>query len=121
MILPASKLELGHCVIANDLDRPCAKMVCVIVGFMASRVQLKYINKDPQFNNHNRDDGFFAYRELVTPLNTFGVEIFSDGDEYWCEVTGESSAKYPDGVPRLWQDNSNTRYKIRKSLLECPA
>lgn len=101
--LLASAVALGHCVILNEVEQPCARQVGVVVGIEGDFVRTKYLCADSLFTSYNKK-GCLNPRASVTPLADFGVELRVDGDVYWCEVVGESRATYADGERRRWQE-----------------
>lgn len=127
--LPASKIDVGHCVILNDSESPSGHMVCVIVDSDEEFVWCKYLNSDHTFSTFNHRRGMRISRasalQNMTPLNDFGVRIvaryitgvLSDdgGWIYHCERIGESTATYRDGHPRRWQEREPFKHWARQN------
>lgn len=127
--LPASKIEVGHCVILNDAEEPSGRMVCVIVDANDESVWCKYLNSDRMFDSFNNRRGMRILRypglHDMTPLNVFGVRIFAcyeagtntvhGGWRYCCERIGESTATYRDGHPRRWQEREPFKHWARQN------
>lgn len=97
--LLSSAVEVGHCVIINDCDQPCGKLVAVVCHVQDDLVVAKYLSASIKMNvcKNRRPD-------LVMPVGRFGVKVVMVGDQYWCEKIGESTAVYPDGKHRPWQE-----------------
>lgn len=115
--LLASAVALGHCVILNEVEQPCARQVGVVVGLEGGLVRTKYLCADPVLTPYNKK-GCLNSLASVTPLADFGVEVRVDGDVYWCEVVGESRAIYADGERRQWQEYSGPiRQRFRKDVM----
>lgn len=127
--LPASKIEVGHCVILNDFEEPSGRMVCVIADSDNWYVWCKYLNSDHAFSTFNHRHGMRISRDSafhnLTPLNAFGVRIVAryeagtntvhGGWIYHCERIGESTATYRDGNPRRWQDREPLKHGARQT------
>ncbi len=115
-VLPASEIAVGHCVILNHVDQPCAKLVAIIVkrdtdGFFYA----KYLNKELQHINGGRPVRVYGD---ATPVGEFGVEVLADMEKYWCKQIAGSRATYSDGKLRCWQDtNPDAYYKPLQALL----
>ena len=115
--LLASTVAIGHCVILNEVEQPCARQVGVVVGIEGGLVRTKYLCADPVLTPYNKK-GCLNCLASVTPLADFGVEIRVDGDVYWCEVVGESRAIYADGGRRPWQEYGGPiRQRFRKDVM----
>jgi len=112
------RFEIGDCVILNDCERPCAEMICVVVGFDNQQYTCKYLNADKKFDSYNKP-GMKTSLDEATRVADFGVVMrYSDG-RYWCEHTAASIAKYRDGHPRLWQESGmavSPRYVAREAI-----
>lgn len=111
--------RVGDCIILNDVEQPCGRMVCVITGNANDLgfYSVQYMNADPSFDSYCKPP--MANRLLrATRLEDFGVVLRNDGTYYWCEQIGSSSAVYPDGEPRKWQEfGGPIKYTIRSSVL----
>jgi len=104
--LLSSDIAVGHCVIVNHVEKPCGKLVAVIVAIEGDKIRSKYLNADPILTQYN-NRGVVSRRETVTPCGSFGVDvIIDDSGTYWCQPVGPSHAKYEDGDTRPWQDYS---------------
>lgn len=99
--LPASAVAVGHCVIMNDVEQPCTKMVVVLTSVKGDRVTGRYL---AQAINFGECSGPVS---RVTPVNAFGMRVMLSGGAYKCEPDESlgRSAVYPDGDPRKWQDH----------------
>lgn len=127
--LPASKIDVGHCLILNDFEEPSGRMVCVIADADDKSVWCKYLSSDRVFDSHNKRRGMQISRGSalhdVTPLNAFGVRIVAryitgalsndGGWVYYCERIGESTATYRDGHPRRWQEHEPLKHGARQT------
>lgn len=102
--LLGSRVNVGHCCIVNEYDKPGAALVAVVQALEGNVARLIYLSK----NVSKRRDGAHALAsyESIVPVNVFGVRIYCDPSEkhYWVVDSGESNASYPDGSPRSWQD-----------------
>ena len=109
--LPSSEIAVGHCVILNDHEQPCGRMVVVIVEIEGDIVYCKYLCNDVDLSTYNRRRGMAASvsgkSHRLTPISAFGVNVRLDLQtrNYWCEKVAESSATYRDGRPRRWQED----------------
>lgn len=103
--LLGSEVSLGHCVIMNDVDQPCAKLVAVVTRIEGGVVYGRYLFKDlaNSFKREARDA-----IERVTPIEWFGYRVFYAHPSYRClaDPCLPHIAKYPDGDARRWQDRS---------------
>jgi len=116
-VLPASEVAVGHCVIVNDYDQTCGNLVAVVVAIEGDNVRTKYLSDWRAVDQMNKV-GCINPAWRVTPVATFGVEVRVDADgRYWCERVGESSAEYPDGKRRLWQENGTHAHRARADVL----
>ena len=89
-------------IIANEFDRPCSKLVAVIIGQAENEtvVDVQYIPRD----THQLD--FQAVTKRMTFVEDFGIELeFSNGEVSAVKV-GPSKATYSNGKPREWQDTT---------------
>jgi hypothetical protein len=97
--LACSEVAVGHCVILNDFDRPCNKLVAVITKIENGRVIARYLsNRTMMQECHALIDG-------VTPISQFGLSVITDGLFFWCAInpTATPTATYPNGEKREWQ------------------
>jgi len=109
--------SVGDLVILNDVEQPCGRMVCIVtsnandLGFYS----VQYLNADRTFDAYCKPP--MQNRLLrATRVEEFGVVLRNDGTHYWCEQVGNSSATYPDGNPRSWQEWSGPiKYVLRSS------
>ena len=114
---PEPLVGLGCCVILNDVEQPCARLVGVVVGIEAEFIRTKYLCDDKLLTPYNLH-GCVNHRVVVTPLSDFGVELRVEGGVYWCEQVGASVATYPDGTPRKWQEYSGPiRHRWREHVM----
>jgi hypothetical protein len=117
------RFAVGDCVILNDVDQPSAAMVAVVTsrllhGWREHKLyDWSYLNADPKFDYWS-DRVNYCTLETATKLTDFGVDLQQENNHYWCQRVGESSAVYPDGAPRQWQDRSNWRHVGRPELME---
>lgn len=120
MLLPASQVAVGHCVIANDTECPESKMVCVVTAVDGDNVRLQYLNADKMFDSYNKRRGWLSRATHATPLATFGVSIAIEpnGNLYTCRKVGESQAVYLDGKHRPWQEREPHLYRFRRDVAE---
>ena len=122
-VLRGTELSPGPCVILNDVECPSAQMLCVIVARTDNGIACKYLINDKRFTEYNelnnRSGMILTDLQYTTPVEHFGVRICLEPKQnvYWCEILGESAAKYPDGSPRMWQEQHPIRYKARKDIL----
>lgn len=110
-------VSLGHCVILNDIEQPCARMIGVVVGIEGEFIRTRYLCADADMTPYNKR-GCVNRREVVTAIEDFGVELRSEGNSYWCEKVGDSVARYPDGLRRTWQEHSGPiRHRFRADVM----
>lgn len=116
--LLSSDIDVGHCVIVNDVEQPCGKLVSVVVSVAGDKVVTKYLNADQQLTSYNKK-GVTNRRETVTPIGSFGVEVrVNEHNVYWCEPISESKATYADGERRPWQERGGIgKYTARPDVL----
>jgi hypothetical protein len=111
--------QVGDCIILNDAEQPCGRMVCVITGNANDLgfYSVQYLNADRSFDSYCEPP--MANRLLrATKLEDFGVVLRTDGTRYWCEKVSQSKATYPDGNMRVWQEPSGPiKFTIRSSVL----
>jgi hypothetical protein len=110
--------KVGDTVILNDCDRPCGQLVAVVVHDDGEHYHCEYLNADTRFDYYSNPPMRQGRLELATKLEEFGVELRANGDDYQCIQVRESFAKYPDGMPRQWQDTYAVNHKPRKHLAE---
>lgn len=121
------RFKVGDLVILNEVERPCGKMVCVVVfdhAPMGLNYGVVYLNADPDFDSFCKPSIRGSLNE-ATLVEDFGVELriscpqsAGDRPEYWFEKTGKSKAKYKDGKPRGWQENGLYKCELRRSTLQ---
>ena len=100
--LNSTELKPGCCVVINDVEQPCAKLIAVVKEIVGSSVTAVYLRDGKELKPYR--NGFHGRTETVTPISRFGVKVLIDDGLYWCEVVGDSTATYEDGKPRRWQD-----------------
>ena len=118
--LLSSDIDVGHCVIVNDVEQPCGKLVAVVVAVDGDKVITKYLNADQQLTSYNKR-GVTNRRETVTPCGSFGVEVRFEKSTgyYWCEPIREPKSTYPDGKIRPWQERGGIgTYLARPDVLQ---
>ena len=108
--LQVDEVAVGHCVIINDVEQPCGRLVSVVVAVDGDVVVTKYLNADPVLTPYNKT-GVANRRETVTPCGHFGVSVVVNSDgQYLCEPVAESRATYSDGDLRPWQEYGPARW-----------
>lgn len=112
--------EPGTPVIANDAEEACTKMVCIITCYSrAGAPRLRYLSAWDRLPSKP----FTGEMERITPLEAFGVSIelnHGTGAFRCVPIPGATStATYPDGETRLWQQKDNDRqwWPYRPSVL----
>lgn len=113
VVLNATIIAVGHCVILNECERPYGNLVAVVVSMDKDVAFCKYLNAElHHWNKRNRGRGMQAFTADLTPVEWFGVEVVFDPatNSYNCERVGESRATYRDKQPRLWQENVPISY-----------
>lgn len=124
IILPSNNIEIGHCVILNDVEKPCGELVAVIVAIDNETAHCKYLNADPRLNPYNKKHGMAILLKNglhnLTPINKFGIQVCynSKMKKYYCERVGESIATYSDGKLRQWQENIPIFYPARSEIIK---
>lgn len=126
VLLPAERVEVGNCVIVNQYDQPCGKLIAVVTEKTDAYVKCQYLNNDKSLSTYNKDGGIEIPSHLfsqITPVFLFGVTIQLVENEtdamYYCEQTSVSKAQYSDGESRKWQEYGGIHeYTARPELLE---
>jgi hypothetical protein len=110
--LQGSEVEVNHCVIINESDRPCGGLVAVVMRIVDGRVYAKYLNRSIV------PEDCSGPIESVTPVGRFGYQVvwFPEEDYYECIAVAGNSAKYLDGAPRQWQEQVPVRHKPRRHI-----
>ena len=121
--LPAEEIAVGHCVILNDAEQPCGRLVAVITAIEGDVAWCKYLNRNQAMNEFNHGRGMKIERDSsihnLTPVGKFSVDVWLDAKgRYWCEQFQPSEATYRDGKPRAWQGNNGVMYYARQDVLE---
>ena len=115
----AHVFQVGDCIILNDVEQPCGRMVCVVTGSNDNEdgfYSVQYMNADSVFDCYCKPP-MRNRLNRATKLECFGVALRTDGTRYWCEQIGDSSASYPDGQPRKWQEwHGPIKYVMRSSV-----
>lgn len=97
--LASEKIEIGRCVIIDDIDQPAAGNIAVVKSVTPERVTALYLSTRISMKECYGPPG------NVTPVGDFGVRVLMYGSKYWCERTvADSKATYRDGKPRGWQE-----------------
>ncbi len=114
IILPSSRVAVGHCVIISDSDCPEGRLVAIVTAVSDDTVTGRYL--------HVGIDMTVCWQHVdrVTPVSAFGVRVIFDGDDYWCEPDDSlpKTASYPDGEPRPWQERRGpVHHKLKKKPL----
>jgi hypothetical protein len=123
--LYGSKIAVGHCVILNDAERPCGKHLAVVTSIegrgIYSKVFCKYLASGRELTSFNKlNDGKGVrslFKEELTPVGKFGIQVILEKGFYRCERFGASTATYRDGKPRSWQEWETRKYKARPDVL----
>lgn len=111
--LAASRVAIGHCVIINDCDRPYGRCVAVVTAVSLDGVTAEYLATS--VNMAECSNRKFQH---VTPINSFGVRVFVDGNKFHCSSEGSfSAARYPDGGVRHWQESGPVKYDAKPLVL----
>jgi len=108
--LKSDAIAVGHCIIINDCDRPCGMLVAIICDIDEEYITARYLSNAVHMEQCS------SRAKYVTPIGAFGVKVCVEGHEYWCEKIGESSAKYPDGEPRMWQESHPCKHALKEAL-----
>lgn len=111
----ATRFEIGDCVILNEHEKPCAEMICVVVGKVGDYFECAYLNAASKFDEYCCPS-MQNQLERAHRIEEFGVELRSAAGKYWVEKVGASQVKYPDGETRLWQESFVHRWAIRKEV-----
>ena len=121
-VLLSSEIAVGHCVILNDVDQPCGRLVAVIVAIEGNTAYCNYLNADPQLSSYNQKLGMAIQIDggihNMTPVSRFGVEVnyYPQEGGYCCERVSDSVATYRDGKSRKWQENVPLFYAARRDV-----
>ena len=121
-VLLSSDIAVGHCVILNDVEQPCGRLVAVIMAIEGGIAYCNYLNADAQLSSYNKKLGMAIQIEggihNMTPVGKFGVEVdyYPQVGTYCCERVGDSVATYRDGKPRKWQENVPLQYTARREV-----
>lgn len=115
--LNATELKVGCCIIMNDVEQPCAKLIAVVTEIDVDSVVAKYLSGAKELKPYRK--GCLNQIENVTPVGRFGVSVKYGDGQYWCEVVGESTATYRDGKPRQWQDRQGVvKRQVERSVID---
>lgn len=124
VLLQGSAIEVGHCIILNDIEQPCGRLIAVVVDKTDDSVYCKYLSSDLCLDQFNKSKGMNiainSGLHIMTPVEHFGVRIVCEkGPEpkYWCEKVRSSYAKYPDGTDRQWQEYYELLHEARPEVL----
>ncbi len=100
IILPSSRVAVGHCVILHDTDCPEGKLVVIVTGQKRDLTLGRYLSVAIAMKK------CWNETRRVTPISAFGVRVLFDGEDYWCEPDDSlpQTATYPDGEPRPWEE-----------------
>lgn len=104
--LLGSDIRLGHCVIVNEFDRPCARLIAVIDRIEDDFVWCRYLSTTTGVRicvSHGND---------VTPIERFGIIAIASHRSYRIEAFQKSNAKYKDGSERIWQELCATDFLL---------
>ena len=105
MNILCDKVTVGSCIIVNEFDRPCARLVAVVTEIDHEKIVAQYLSNDVSLRTFSKN-GVWGTFLRVTPLWNFGVALHvNPKGEYWCEKKCDSIATYPDGSHRLWQES----------------
>lgn len=118
--LLASHIEVGHCVILNPVERPCGRLVAVIVSIDGIEATCHYLNADRSLDPFNRR-GMVVNLEFheMTPVERFGVHVVYNlkTGNYFCRKYSEQSfAPYGDGSTRQWQESFECEFQSRPEV-----
>jgi hypothetical protein len=118
----SSDIAVGHCVILNDVEQPCGRLVAVIMSIEGNTAFCNYLCADRDLSSYNKQLGMAIQVEggihNMTPVSKFGVEVhyYPQVGTYGCERVGDSVATYRDGKPRRWQENVPVQYTARREV-----
>ncbi len=108
------RFSIGDLIIINDCDRPSAELVAIVTAAKDGLYGWRYINDEKRLKNYGCQRPESTLK-LATKLEDFGVTLVLDEMQYWCIVTGEYVAKYPDGKSRKWQGYVEDVFTVTKS------
>lgn len=121
--LKGSEVKPGHCVILNEIERPCGRLVAVIGSIEGSIATCYYLNADPDLSWHNRLGMVIDLSDTLhclTPVEQFGVEVRYSKTigKFCCVKTRPTSAVYKNGKARFWQECNPAMYEARRDVLK---
>lgn len=112
----AGKLEVGHLIIVNHVDRPALPTVAVITDKSETGALIvEYVDKAKKFGTLTIPE---KYLKQATPLDNFGLSSWLDGDKLFVTKQEASKAVYSDGKPRFWQGNISEQIEVTTKALE---
>jgi len=79
-------IKIGSRVIINDVDRPCTRLIAEVFAIVGQTVKARYIN------NGERNREVWGTLDYVTDVNDFTNDKMT------------TKAFYPNGKPRVWQE-----------------
>lgn len=108
---------MGDLVIVNELDRPCSRLIAVVLddesmNGLSGLIRASYIAKE-----------FASRSPMVLPtsrmtrVDSFGVDIRRDGGSCFSVEASPSEALYPDGSVRAWQEDGGFGRRVEVSAL----
>lgn len=120
--LLSNDIAVGHCVILNDVEQPCGRLVAVIMAIEGNTAFCNYLCADKDLSSHNKKLGMAIAIDggihNMTPVSKFGIEVkfCPQVGTYCCERVGDSIATYRDGKTRKWQENVPLQYAARREV-----
>lgn len=110
--------RVGDCIILNDAEQPCARMIVVVTADDGTQYECQYLNADPAFDSYCKPP-MNSSLSRATKVEDFGVVIRAHAGQYWCEQREESKATYSDGKPRKWQEyDGPVKHRTRPHLAD---
>ncbi|MGD9564492.1 MAG: hypothetical protein AB7Q37_18850 [Pyrinomonadaceae bacterium] len=84
-------------VICNEVDRPWAGLVAMIVELRKSTATVEFITTETSMKRLE------VSRDRMTYIEDFGIDLTFENGTVSAKKVGPSTAKYPNGSERSWQ------------------
>lgn len=109
-------LEQGELVIANEFDRPCARLICEVIKEEGEVVLLQYLDA-----RVDKGGKLLVEADRVSRVQDFGVRLRNKSTFGYCEVehTKPSTVAYPNGNGiRPWQPELGEVLQLKDTMTD---
>lgn len=103
--LPAGQIKVGHCVIMNSTDKPCARLIALVSQDTGTHIIGAFLT------DGIRQHSVRGPKSHATPINHFGYRVYYNGQYLSVrpDQTLEIVATYANGKSRIWQPEGGTQ------------